>query len=80
MLFQALKPHLRITTCVGTTPNAVQIQLWMALIALLLLKFLPLKSTWPWSLSNLAARLRFNLLTYRDWWAWLDAPLVVARG
>jgi len=27
-----------------------------------------------WSLSNLAAMLRFNLLTYRDLWAWLDAP------
>src|SRR5512140_1582617 len=37
------------------------------------LKFPQLKSTWPWSLSNLAAWLRFNLLTYRDLWSWLNA-------
>jgi hypothetical protein len=74
LLFKALKQHLRIKTFVGTSPNAVQIQLWTALIALLLFKFLQLKSTWTWSLSNLAALLRFNLLTYRDLWVWLDAP------
>jgi len=41
---------------------------------MLLLKFLQLKSSWIWSLSNLAATLRFNRLTYRDLWAWLDDP------
>lgn len=44
---------------------------------MLLLKFLHLKSTWAWSLSNLAAVLRFNLLTYRDLWAWLNAPFEI---
>ncbi|MEX5215076.1 MAG: IS4 family transposase [Nitrospiraceae bacterium] len=74
LLFKALKQHLKIKTFVGTRENAVQVQIWIALIAMLLLKFLQLKSTWPWSLSNLAALLRFNLLTYRDLWAWLNAP------
>lgn len=74
LLFKALKPHLRIKTFVGTTENAVQVQIWIALLAMLLLKFLQLQSTWPWSLSNLAALLRFNLLTYRDLWTWLNAP------
>ena len=74
LFFKALKQHLRIKTFVGTSANAVQVQLWTALIAILLLKFLQLKSTWRWSLSNLAALLRFTLLTYRDLWAWLDAP------
>src|SRR5688572_16660881 len=31
----------------------------------------------PWSLSNLAAMLRFNLLSYRDLWAWLDEPFKI---
>ena len=44
---------------------------------MLLVKFLLLKSTWAWSLSNLAAMLRFNLLSYRDLWAWLDAPFQI---
>lgn len=74
LFFKALKQNLKIKTFVGTSENAVNVQIWTALIAMLLLKFLLLKSTWSWSLSNLAAMLRFNLLSYRDLWAWLDAP------
>ena len=61
-------------TFVGTSENAVKTQIWTALIAMLILKFLQLKSSWNWSLSNLAAMLRFNLLTYRDLWDWIDDP------
>ncbi len=50
---------------VGTSENAVKTQIWTALIAMLVLKFLQLKSSWNWSQSYLAAMLRFNLLTYR---------------
>jgi IS4 transposase len=31
-LFKALKQHLRIKTFVGTSENAVQIQIWIAVI------------------------------------------------
>ena len=74
LFFKALKQNLRIKTFIGTSENAVKIQIWTALIAMLLLKFLQLKSSWAWSQSNLAAMFRFNLLTYRDLWAWLDDP------
>jgi hypothetical protein len=74
LFFKALKQNLKVKTFVGTSPNAVRIQIWTALIAMLLTKYMQLKSTFGWSLSNLAAMLRFNLLTYRDLWAWLDAP------
>jgi hypothetical protein len=77
LFFKAIKQNLKIKTFVGTTENAVKTQIWTALIAMLLLKFLQLKSTWAWSLSNLAAMLRFNLLTYRNLWAWLDSPYQV---
>ena len=77
LFFKALKQNLKIKTFVGTSENAVNVQIWTALIAMLLLKFLWLKSTWPWSLSNLAAMLRFNLLSYRDLWAWLDEPFKI---
>lgn len=77
LFFKALKQNLKIKTFVGTSENAVKTQIWTALIAMLLLKFLQLKSSWKWSLSNLAAMLRFNLLTYRDLWAWLDDPFGV---
>jgi len=74
LLFKALKQNLRIKTFVGTSPNAVKTQIWSALIALLMVRFLQLKSRFGWSLSNLVALLRMNLFTYRDLWAWLDAP------
>lgn len=74
LFFKALKQNLKVKTFVGTSENAVKTQIWTALIAILLLKFMQLKSSWQWSLSNLAAMLRFNLLTYRDLWAWLNDP------
>lgn len=77
LFFKALKQNLKVKTFVGTNENAVKTQIWTALIAMLLLKFLQIKSSWNWSLSNLAAMLRFNLLSYRDLWAWLDDPFRV---
>lgn len=78
LFFKALKQNLRIKTFVGTSANALKIQIWTALIAILILKILQLRSTFSWSLSTLAAMLRLNLFTYRDLWKWLDAPLEVA--
>lgn len=74
LLFKALKQNLRIKTFVGTSANALHIQIWTALIAMLILRYLQLKSQFGWSLSNLLAMLRFNLFAYRDLWTWLDNP------
>ena len=48
--------------------------MWTALIAMLVLKCLQLKSKFSWSSSTLAALLRQQLFFYRDLWAWLDDP------
>jgi len=74
LFFKALKQNLRVKTFVGTSANALHIQIWTALIALLLLKYLQLKARFGWSLSNLVALLRMNLFVYRDLWTWLDDP------
>ena len=74
LFFKALKQNLRVKTFVGTSANALHIQIWTALIALLLLKYLQLKATFGWSLSNLVALLRMNLFVYRDLWLWLNEP------
>ncbi len=74
LFFKAIKQNLKIKTFVGTSENAVQTQIWTALICMLLLKILKMRSSFGWSLSNLAAMLRFNLLTYRNLWQWLDDP------
>ena len=44
IFFKALKQNLKVKTFVGTSPNALKIQIWTALIAMLVLKFLQLKS------------------------------------
>jgi IS4 transposase len=74
VFFKTLKQNLKIKTFVGTSPNAVRTQIWTALIAILLLKYLKLISQFGWSLSNLIALLRWNLFTYRGLQEWLNDP------
>jgi hypothetical protein len=74
VFFRYLKQNLRIKTFVGTSANALHIQIWTALIAMLLLKYLQLRSSFGWSLSNLIALLRQQLFVYRDLHHWLDHP------
>ena len=74
LFFRALKQSLRVKTFVGTSAQALKTQLWTALIAMLLVKYLQLKSTFGWSLSNLVALLRQQLFVYRDLWVWIDNP------
>lgn len=61
-------------TFVGISENALRFQLWTALIALLLLKWLQHRSHDSWSFSNLAAMLHLNLFSYRDLFLWLQQP------
>jgi hypothetical protein len=74
VFFRALKQNLRVKSFVGTSANALKTQIWIALIAMLLLKYLQLRAARGWSLSNLVAMLRHQLFVYRDLWAWLDRP------
>ena len=74
VFFRHLKQNLRIKTFVGTSANALHIQIWTALIAILLLKYLQLRARFGWSLSNLVALLRQQLFVYRDLQSWLDEP------
>jgi len=74
LFFKALKQNLKVKSFVGTSRNALLIQIWTALIAILLLKWLHHLSKAKWSLSNLASMLRLNLFTYRDLRQWLENP------
>src|SRR6202051_4103039 len=75
LFFKALKQNLTVKSFVGTSENALRIQIWTALIALLLLKWLHHLSKAAWSLSNLASMLRLNLFTYRELTQWIDNPM-----
>jgi len=74
LFFKALKQSLKVKTFVGTSENAVQIQIWTALIAMLLLKYLKMRSTYAWSFSHLVALIRHQLFVYRDLMTWLNNP------
>ena len=74
LFFKTLKQNLKIKSFVGTSENALRIQIWTALIALLLLRWLAHLSHASWSFSNLASMLRLNLFTYRNLQEWIAQP------
>ena len=74
LFFKLLKQQLKIKTFVGTTANAVRIQIWTALIAVLVVRYLQFRSNFRWAVSNLVALLRWNRFSYRDLWEWLNRP------
>ena len=77
IFFKLIKQNLKIKSFIGGSANAVWTQIWAAMISMLLIRFLQLKSQAAWSFSNLAYFLRMNLLVYRDLWAWLNDPFSV---
>ncbi len=74
LFFKVLKQHLKIKTFVGTSPNALKTQIWTALIAVLILKYLQFRSKYNLPLCRLVALLRLNLFSYRNLWDWLNDP------
>lgn len=75
LFFKALKQNLKIKTFVGTSENALHIQFWTALLAMLLIRWCSHQSKSGWSFSLIATVLRWNLFVYRDLRDWLDNPL-----
>ncbi|MBZ2177551.1 MAG: transposase, partial [Acidobacteria bacterium] len=74
LLFKARKQNLKIKTFVGTSANALKIQIWTARIALRLVRYLQLRSRLQWHLIRFVALLRHQLFVYRDLWRFLDNP------
>ena len=71
---RSAKVNIRTIASASSSRNALLIQIWTALIAMLLLKWLHHLSKAKWSFSNLASMLRLNLFTYRDLRRWLENP------
>ncbi|MFZ4800251.1 MAG: hypothetical protein ACOYMA_22365 [Bacteroidia bacterium] len=61
MFFREIKQLLHIKSFIGTSENAVMIQIWTALITILILKALKVMAKFKWHLSNLVAFIRLNL-------------------
>ena len=74
IFFRDIKQLLHIKSFIGTSRNAVMIQIWTALITILALKYLKVLAKYNWYLSNLVAFLRINLFVKIDLQKWLDEP------
>jgi IS4 transposase len=74
--FKEVKQNLSIKSFCGTSYNAVMIQVWTTMTAMMMIKYLKLKSTFKWSTSNLVQQIRIHLLVKIDFWTWLDEPLL----
>ena len=74
IFFRDIKQLLHIKTFIGTSKNAVMIQIWTALITILLLKVMKATAKFGWHLSNLVAFIRLNLFVKIELQKWLDKP------
>lgn len=74
IFFRDIKQLLHIKSFIGTSQNAVMIQIWTALITILVLKALKAMAKHNWYLSNLVAFIRLNLFVKVDLQKWLDQP------
>lgn len=74
IFFREVKQRLHIKSFIGTTENAVMIQIWTAMITILILKVLKEIAKFKWQLSNLVAFIRLNLFVKIDLQFWLDNP------
>jgi len=74
LFFKAVKQLLKVKSFVGTSRNALLSQLWVALIAYLLLAYLKFKSKFSWSLYTLCSVLPTNIFSKRNLWDWLNDP------
>lgn len=74
IFFRDIKQLLHIKSFIGTSQNAVMIQIWTALITILVLKALKAMAKYGWHLSNLVAFIRLNLFVKINLQVWLDKP------
>jgi len=76
VFFKHLKQLFRVKSFVGTSANAVRIQMWTSLIAMMLLRHFKKLAKFNWHLSNLITFMRINLFVKIDLYTWLDKPLI----
>lgn len=74
IFFREIKQLLHIKSFIGTSENAVMIQIWTAMITILVLKALKALAKHKWYLSNLVAFIRLNIFVKVDLQQWLDHP------
>ena len=80
IFFKNLKQNLKIKSFLGTSKNAMMSQIWVAMIAYLLLSYMKFLSVFKWTINKLMAVLPVILFSRKDLWAWLNKPFDFQRN
>ena len=72
LLFKQLKQNFPLRYFYGESANAIKIQIWVTLIANLLLMVLQKRIKRNWSFSNLATMVRIMLMYYIDCYSFFE--------
>jgi IS4 transposase len=86
IFFKTIKQNLKIKSFFGTSRNAVLTQIWIAMIAFLLLKYLADASAEALTVGALMAVIPVLIFLKKDIWIWLkkpklmDFPIDLKRG
>ena len=74
MLFKRLKQNMPLRYFLGDNKNAIEIQIWCALIADLLLQVVMNQIKRKWAFSNVVSIVRLHLFNYLNLFSFLENP------
>ena len=74
LLFKQIKQNFPLKYFYGERANAIKIQIWVTLIANLLLMVMQKQLQRPWSFSGLATMVRITLMDYVDFYSLFNFP------
>ncbi|MGL5980329.1 MAG: transposase [Phocaeicola sp.] len=74
LLFKQMKQNFPLKYFYGESANAIKIQIWVTLIANLLIMVMQKGLTRSWSFSGLATMFRITLMYYVDFYSLLNHP------
>ena len=74
LLFKQIKQNFPLKYFYGESANAIKIQIWVTLIANILLMVMRKSLTRPWSFSGLATMMRITLMYYVDFYSLFNNP------
>jgi hypothetical protein len=74
LLFKQLKQNFPLKYFLGDNQNAIEIQIWMAMLANLLISLIRSKVKRNWAFSNMVSVIRRQLMNYINIYAFLEDP------
>ena len=74
VFFRMLKQNFPLKYFLGDNQNAIEIQIWVANIAMLLMQLIKKNLTRKWAFSNMVSLVRFHLMSYINLTSFLNNP------